>query len=172
MGSLRGRNVGAQLRPDHRLRPNCGLRRRRESWLEEGQTADFPAITGRQRGQGQPLHDRRSTFHNGSQTPFLDAQTTGGSSPTRLYAMPIPPRRKPYDLKDTAPNTFCPGSSDLPYLDRTQHGTTCSQDPYMGGTLHPVVSAAPRIWSRARARKAIPSLVERTIQERADGNWR
>jgi hypothetical protein len=127
----------------------------------QGKLATEQRTTTRSR-QDSLLHTQLVP-HNGRQTPLLNAQTTGGGPPTHLPAMPIPPRWKPNNAKSPTTNTFRPGPSDLPYLDRTQHGATRCQNPHLGGPFHPLIPAAPRIWSRTCARKAIPSVVERAL---------
>lgn len=138
--------------------------------LQQGKLATEQRTTTRA-GQDSLLHNQ-PVPHNGRQTPLLNAQTTGGSPPTCLPAMSVPPRRKPNNTQSASTNTIRPGPSDLPHPDRTQHGATRRQNPNLGGPLHPLIPAAPRIRSRACARKAIPSMVERALQERTGWHWR
>jgi hypothetical protein len=96
------------------------LRRFGSLSLQQGQTVDFIATTDDEGGQTHPAH-----LHNGRQTPILTAQTTGGSPPTHLPTMPIPPRGQPDNAQNPTTHTLRPGSSDFPHFDRTEHGPTC-----------------------------------------------
>jgi hypothetical protein len=95
------------------------LRRFGSLSLQQGQTSRLHREHTLLGGHTHPAHS-----HNGRQTPLLTAKITGGSSPTHLPTMPIPPRRQPNNAQNPTTHTLRPGPSDFPHFDRTEHGTT------------------------------------------------